>query len=165
MVNDVLEGRLTIPEATQRVQVDVTRNATQAPRVEVVNPDPVELGRMGSHNPDAEYDRPAGTVNREKDVTVDSSGYVQVNGRVAVSPEGKRVRFLVDERGQLVFDEQGLAIPIDDDVRAMEAFWEAYNPGGSMGSNVPSDYYLEPWTISRNDWLDGGGLTPLQREG
>lgn len=165
MVNDVLEGRLTIPEATQRVQVDVTRNATQAPRVEVVNPDPVELGRMGSHNPDAEYDRPAGTVNREKDVTVDSAGYVQVNGRVAVSPEGKRVRFLVDERGQLVFDEQGLAIPIDDDVRAMEAFWEAYNPGGSMGSNVPSDYYLEPWTISRNDWLDGGGLTPLQREG
>lgn len=164
MVNDVLEGRLTIPEATQRVQVDVTRNATQAPRVEVVNPDPVELGRMGSHNPDAEYDRPAGTVNREKDVTVDSAGYVQVNGRVAVRPEGKRVRFLVDERGQLVLDERGLPIPVEDDERAMAAFWDAYNPAGSTGSDVPSDYYLEPWTISRDDWVDGGSITPLRRE-
>lgn len=163
MVSEVLSGRLSIPKATQMVEVDTSKPIRQAPRVEVINPDPVEISRMGSHNPDEEYDRPAGTLNTSKDVEYDSNGFVKVNGRVAVDADGNRVRFLVDGQGRLILDENGLPIRVTDDEASKAAFWSQYNPGGNLGPGVPNEYYMEPWTISRSDWSSGGPINPIER--
>lgn len=164
MVGEVLSGRLSIPDATRAVSVDTSKPIRQAPRVEVVNPDPIEVARLGSHNPSETYDRPAGTINTSKDVEYDSNGYLRVNGRVAVDDQGNRVKFLVDEDGNLVLDEQGLPIPIGDDAASKAEFWAQYNPGGSLGPDVPNEYYTEPWTISRSDWIKGGPINPIRGE-
>jgi hypothetical protein len=165
MVSDVLSGRLTLPEITNAITVDASKPIRQAPRVEVIDPDPVNISRMASHNPDDTYERPAGTPNTSKDVSFDSNGYVRVNDRVAVDEDGNRIRFLVDDEGNLILDERGLPIPVEDDARAKAEFWSQYNPGGSLGPGVPNAYYMEPWTISRSDWADGGAITPLNRGG
>ena len=159
MVADVLTGRLTIPEATNSlVTTDTSKPITRAPRVEVVNPDPVEVSRMGSDPNNISYEAPAGTVNKRKDITVDSQGYLKVNNRVAVDAKGKRVRYLVDENGRLVFDENNLPILVSDDDAKDSAFWDAFNPNNTT---KPRDTYLEPWTIGRDDWADGGSIKSI----
>lgn len=156
MVNDVLTGRLTIPEAANTiVGTDTSKPITRAPRVEVVNPDPVEVSRMGSDPNNVSYEAPAGTVNKRKDISVDSQGYLKVNNRVAVDARGKRVRYLVDENGRLVFDENNLPILVSDDDAKDSAFWDSFNPNNTT---KPRDTYLEPWTIGRDDWADGGSI-------
>jgi hypothetical protein len=158
MVNDVLTGRLTIPEAANTiVGTDTSKPITRAPRVEVVNPDPVEVSRMGSDPNNVSYEAPAGTVNKRKDISVDSQGYLKVNNRVAVDARGKRVRYLVDENGRLVFDENNLPILVSDDDAKDSAFWDSFNPNNTT---KPRDTYLEPWTIGRDDWADGGSIKP-----
>lgn len=166
MVAEVLSGALSIPEASRKAEVaDSSKPIRRAPRVRVVDPDPVSLAKLNSPREDVQYDRPAGTVNTDNSVTVDNRGYVAVNGRVAIDANGRRVRYLVDPSGQLVLDENNLPILITDEEAVRTNFWDQYNPGGSFGPVVPDEYYFEPWTIDRGEWSSGGSINPIKRGG
>lgn len=112
MVAEVLSGQLSVPDAVSRVgSLDPNEKFRLPPKTFGVEPDAVEIARIGSHNPDTVYDRPAGSLNDTAQTTIDANGYIKVNGVFSVNRNtGKRLRVKRREDGSFVYDEQGLPV-------------------------------------------------------
>jgi len=109
MVAEVLSGRLTVPDAVSRVNsLDPSERIRLPMKTFAVEPDSVEISRISSHNPDTNFDRPAGSMNDSVQTTIDPNGYIRVNGMFSVSRKtGGRLRVKRREDGSFVYDQYG----------------------------------------------------------
>ena len=106
-VQRVLDGSLTIPDAASEVVVyDPSARRAAVKYDSVTGPsDPATLVSANQYAPSAGESIIAGEPNTETRMTIDGNGFVSVNGKPYIDEAtGRRVKYLVNARGEIIFD-------------------------------------------------------------